>query len=241
MHVVRRGSGEDVAAERLVEGVVLVLVGLHDQPAALVGVEVEERLDDGASLLRLTRHDRARVEFRPVALEDVLEPGVLVPRRLRDGGPERRGIVFDPGLDAHAGQVAAERRHASLVTRAGEDALVRRQTPRADPEVDERARFTAREPDDARAAVGPRGRVVGVDDARVGHPLVAVREGVGVTDRRRRVVALLVAIPEERVDVRPQAAVRAGEALGDHLRELRQAVGRHPAEGTRPAEQHENG
>ena len=227
MHVVRGGSGEDVAAELLVEGVVLVLVGLHDRPAALVGVEVEERLDDGARLLRLTRHDRARVELRAVALEDVLEPRVLVPRRLRHRGPERRGIVLHPRLDAHAGQVAAKRGHPALVPGAGEDALVRRETPRADPEVDERARLAAREPDDARAAVGSGGRVVRVDDARVGHALVAVGERIGVTDRRRRVVPLLVAVSEERVDVGPEAAVRAGEAMGDDPRELRQAVGRH--------------
>ncbi len=215
------------------EGVVLGLVCLHDLPAALECVEVEKSLNHRSSLDGVFRYHRARVELRAVTLEDVLEPPVLVARRLRHRGPERRRIVLHPRVDAHAGEVPPKRRDAALMTRAREDPLVGGKPPRPDPEIDQRAGVTAREPHHTRSTVRSGGRVVRVDDPRVGDALVTVGERISVANRCWRVIPLLVAISEERVDVRTEATARAGEPLGDGACELGQAVGRHLVHGTR--------
>lgn len=80
---------------------------------------------------------------------------------------------------------------------------------------------TGGEPDDAGSAVRTRRRVVRVDDAGVGDALVAVREGVRVACGSRGVVSPLVAIPEERVDLDPQAAWWTRKAVCDGLCQLR--------------------
>lgn len=115
-----------------------------------------------------------------------------------------RGIGLGPALHAQTGQVAAKRGHSATVPGAGEEALVGRETASADHEGEDAARGASgdgagipnREPHQTGPAVGPGGRVVGVDQA-----------GKGDAFRSRRIA---VAWPVLAPGVAPAAGSRSG-------------------------------
>jgi hypothetical protein len=199
-------------------------VGLHDLPSALERVEVDECLHDRARPLGVLRNDGTSVKLGALAFEDVLEAGVIVARRLRYRGAEGRRVVLHSRVDASPREIAAERRYAALVAGAREDSFVGSQPARPDPKVDQRTRFAAREPNDARPSVRTGGRVVGVDDPGVRNALLTVSERVRVANGGGRVIPLLETLAEESVDRRPETARRSREAVRDDLGELRVAV-----------------
>jgi len=232
-----RWGGEQVVAKSVVEDVVLGFARLHDLPAALVSEDVEEGLHDDSRPVEIPRHKGARVQLRAVPLEDVLEAGEAVSGRLRDAGSEGRRIGFDPRVDASSREVAPEPGYAPSMTGAGEDSLVRGEAPRADAEIDESAPFPAREPHDARAAVGTGRRIVRVDEPRVGHAVgVVVGQTVGIANGGRREVSLLIPITEQRLDAGTQAAFGSPSEMA-LARLVRLSIGivrRHPI--SRPEE-----
>src|SRR5262252_10405001 len=117
------------------------------------------------------------------------------------------------------------------MARAGEDALVRRESSGADAETHQTAGVSGREPDDAGSAVGPVWRIVGVDQTCVRHSVfrISCGQSVGVAYDRRREVPLVVALAEKAFEKRPDRSHGLRDVPPDQVNELTQALlgGRH--------------